>query len=167
MVAWASMAQHRYSKYLDGVDVMRSLEEVPARLGALVRAWPSGAFERTHAPGKWTARQVLTHLAQAELVFANRLRFGVAEDGYVIQPFDQDRWMAAEPQADGRAALEAYLALRTMNLALIRTLTPAQRRRRFQHPEAGEVDVEWVITYFAGHERNHLPQIEAVGAELK
>ena len=156
------MSQHRYSAYLAGVDTMRSLAETPARIAEIVRAWAPEVFERSHAPGKWTARQVLTHLAQAELVFANRLRFAVAEDGYVIQPFDQDRWMAAEPRADGLAALDAYVALRTLNLALIQTLTPAQRARRFQHPEAGEVDVEWVITYFAGHERNHLPQIEAL-----
>jgi hypothetical protein len=156
------MSQHRYSRYLDGVDLMRSLEETPARIAAIVRGWPAAAFERRHAPGKWTARQVLTHLAQAELVFANRLRFGVAEDGYVIQPFDQDRWMAAEPHADGRAALDAYLAVRGLNLAFIRRLTPAQRARRLRHPEAGEVDVDWVITYFAGHERNHLPQFEAI-----
>jgi hypothetical protein len=92
------------------------------------------------------------------------LRFGVAEDGYVIQPFDQDKWMEAEPNADGAAALDAYVALRAMNRALIRTLTPAQRARRFRHPEAGDVDVDWVITYFAGHERNHLPQLEAVSS---
>jgi hypothetical protein len=153
---------HRYSRYLDGIDVLRSLEETPARIAELVRRWTPEVFERAHAPDKWTGRQVLTHLAQAELVFASRLRFAVAEDGYVVQPFDQDRWMAAEPHADGAAALAAYLAVRTMNLALIRTLTAAQRARRFRHPEAGEIDVEWVITYFAGHERNHLPQLEAV-----
>ena len=43
------------------------------------------------------ARQLLTHLAQAEMVFANRLRFVLADDGYVIQPFDQDAWMRVEP----------------------------------------------------------------------
>jgi hypothetical protein len=156
------MGEHRYSRYLDGVDLLQTLEQTPARIAAIVRAWPPAAFARSHAPGKWPARQVLTHLAQAELVFANRLRFGVAEDGYTIQPFDQDLWMAAEAQADGGAALDAYVALRALNLALIRTLTSAQRARRLRHPEAGEVDVEWVITYFAGHERNHLPQIEAI-----
>ena len=70
---------------------------------------------------------MLTHLAQAEMVFGNRLRFGLAEEDYVIQPFDQDAWMRVEPRVDGHAALAAYLGLRQMNLALCRSLTPEQR----------------------------------------
>ena len=157
------MSQHPYLKYLDGVDLLTTLEQTPARIAQIVKAWPDTAFERSHAPGKWTARQVLAHLAHAEMVFANRLRFGVAEDGYVIQPFDQDAWMAAEPAADGRASLAAYLALRQMNLALCRSLTPEQRGRAFTHPEHGAVTVDWVMIFFAGHERHHLPQLEAIG----
>jgi uncharacterized damage-inducible protein DinB len=157
------MSQHPYLKYLDGIDLLTTLEETPLRIAEIVARWPDAAFERTHAPGKWTARQVLAHLAHAEMVFANRLRFGLAEDGYVIQPFDQDAWIAAEPAADGRASLAAYLALRRMNLALCRTLTPQQRARGFSHPQMGDVDVEWVMTFFAGHERSHLGQLEMIG----
>ena len=156
------MAENRYAKYIDGEDVLTTLERTPARIAGIVGAWPDAAFERSHAPGKWTARQVLTHLAQAEIVFANRLRFALADDAYVLQPFDQDAWMRVEPALDGRAALAAYLALRQMNLTLCRALTPPQRARSFVHPEHGPVTVEWVMIYFAGHERNHLPQLESI-----
>jgi uncharacterized damage-inducible protein DinB len=157
------MSQHPYMKYLEGVDLLTTLETTPARIAQIVTGWPDAAFERSHAPGKWTARQVLAHLAHAEMVFASRLRFGVAEDGYVIQPFDQDAWIAAEPAADGRDSLAAYLALRRMNLALCRALTPEQRARGFRHPQMGDVNVEWVMTFFAGHERSHLGQLEMIG----
>ena len=156
------MTENRYAKYVEGEDLLATLERTPARIAEIVGAWPDAAFERSHAPGKWTARQVLTHLAQTEIVFANRLRFALADDAYVIQPFDQDAWMSVEPAVDGRAALAAYLALRRMNLALCRSLTPQQRARTFMHPESGPVTVEWVMTFFAGHERNHLPQLEAI-----
>jgi uncharacterized damage-inducible protein DinB len=156
------MTENPYGKYVAGEDLLITLERTPARIAGMVRGWPDAAFARRHAPGKWTARQVLTHLAQAEIVFANRLRFALAEDGYVIQPFDQDVWMETEPALDGRAALEAYLALRQLNLALCRRLTPQQRSRVVTHPERGPVTVEWLMTFFAGHERNHLPQLETI-----
>ena len=157
------MSTNSYATYVAGEDLLRSLERTPRRIEQVVSAWPPEAFERSHAPGKWTARQVLTHLAQTEIVFGNRLRFGLAEDGYVIQPFDQDSWMRVEPRVDGHAALAAYLGLRQMNLALCRSLTPEQRARTVTHPEHGSVTVEWVMTFFAGHERHHLPQLESIG----
>ncbi len=159
------MSPNPYEQYVAGQDLLRSLERTPRRIEQVVSSWPEEAFEQSHAPGKWTARQLLTHLAQAEMVFSSRLRFGLAEDGYVIQPFDQDAWMAVEPKVDGHAALAAYLVLRQMNLALCRSLTPGQRARTFTHPEQGTVTVEWVMTFFAGHERHHLPQLEAIGKE--
>jgi hypothetical protein len=110
------------------------------------------------------ARQVLTHLAQIEMVFANRLRFALAQDNYVVQPFEQDDWMRNESSQTALAALETYLSLRRMNLALCQSLTPAQRAKTFTHPEYGVLDVNWMMAWAAGHERNHLPQIDAVAA---
>jgi len=41
-------------------------------------------------------------------------------------------------------------------------VTRAQRARPLAHPDYGRIDVEWVMTMFAGHERHHLPQFEQV-----
>ena len=49
-----------------------------------------------------------------------------------------------------------------MNLAVCRALTPAQRAKTFTHPEFGVLNMDWLMAWAAGHERNHLPQIEAV-----
>jgi hypothetical protein len=156
------MKQSPYAKYLAGKDAVASLESNSKRIAAIVGAWSPRTFNRTYAPGKWTGRQILVHLAQSEMVFSNRLRFGLAHDGYVIQPFDQDPWMEAEAEGKGRTAFEAYLAIRRMNLQLLKRLTPKQRARRFTHPEYGTIDVNWVITMFAGHEINHVPQLAAI-----
>jgi uncharacterized damage-inducible protein DinB len=156
------MTDNPYGKYVEGEDVVASLDTTARRIADVVGRWPAAAFERSYAEGKWTGRQLLIHLAQAEMVFANRLRFALAQDDYVVQPFDQDPWMTAEEAGDGASALAAYLALRKMNLDLCRRLTPLQRLRTFRHPERGEIDVNWVMTMFAGHERHHLPQLEAI-----
>jgi hypothetical protein len=72
--------------------------------------------------------------------------------------------MAAEPAVDGIAALDAYAAVRTMTLALCRSLSAEQRARTVTHPEFGAISVDWMIRWLAGHELNHLPQFEAIAA---
>jgi hypothetical protein len=105
---------------------------------------------------------LLTHLVHAEMVFGERVRFALSTPDYVVMPFDQDAWMKVEHAVDAASALAAYLALRRMNLAFFRSLGPEQWTHRFQHPERGEIDVNWVITALAGHDRHHLPQFETI-----
>lgn len=161
------MHPNPYGKYVEGLDVMASLVETPQRIEALVRGWSRDRDERSHAPGKWTARQVLAHLAHAELNFSQRLRFTLAQDNYQMQSFDQDDWMRTETPPPALVSLAAYVALRAMNLALLQSLTPTQLGRTASHPEWGAVNVEWLAAWCAGHERNHLPQFEAVASRPK
>lgn len=158
------MHANPYGSYIEGRDVMASLEQTPQRIEALVRGWSRDRDERSHAPGKWTARQVLAHLFHVELNFSQRIRFPLAQDGYQIQSFEQDDWMRAESPPPALVSLNAYTALRAMNLALLQSLTPAQRARTASHPEWGSVGVEWLAAWCAGHELNHLPQFEAVAS---
>jgi hypothetical protein len=153
-----------YAKYIEGVDVMRCLEETPKHIESLARSWSRDRDERSYAPGKWTARQLLTHLAQIEMMFAVRLRFALAQRDYVVQPFEQDDWMAVEASQPALAALESYLGLRRMNLALCRSLSAEQRAKPFTHPEFGTVNVDWLMGWCAGHERHHAPQLETIAA---
>ena len=69
------MTESPYGKYVEGKDTVKCLEETPRLIEAAVRGWSSAEFERSYAPGKWSARQILAHLAQFEMVFATRLRF--------------------------------------------------------------------------------------------
>ena len=158
------MDRNPYAAYVHGRDLLQCLEETPSRIEAMVRHWPRVLDERSHAPGKWTARQILVHLAQSEMIFSTRLRFALAENDYTVKPFDQDDWMMVEPTIPALAALDAYTGLRRMNLALCQALRPAHRAKRVLHPEFGEITVDWIIAFFAGHERNHLLQIETIGA---
>jgi DinB family protein len=156
------MTTNPYGRYVEGRDPIASLEETSAHIASLVRGWPRSHEERPWAPGKWTGRQILAHLAHIEMVFSTRLRFAVAEDGYVVQPFEQDDWMAAEPAVPALAALDVYLALRTMNLGFCRALDSAALKRIVRHPEVGDITVKWIIEWCAGHERHHVPQLEAI-----
>jgi hypothetical protein len=70
-----------------------------------VGTWPARRWGKSYAPGKWSARLILVHLAQTEIALTTRVRFAASQDGYLAQPFDQDQWIALDDHADGTTAL--------------------------------------------------------------
>lgn len=122
-------------------------------------------LEVSPAPGKWSARDIIAHLADAEIAFAFRLRQTLAEDHHVIQPFDQDGWAKSYPACDARLALAALAALRAWNVALIRSVKPGDMAKPVTHPERGTMTFQTIVETMAGHDRNHIKQVEAIAAK--
>ena len=151
-----------YADALGSRDALEALADTPQKIRAIVAQWPADQWEKSYAPGKWTARRVVIHLAQMEIGLPIRVRFAVAQDGYVAQPLDQDAWLAVDDHADGPTALEAYLALRRLNIAMFKGLSPAQRQRTFKHPEYGSLSPDWVAAQLAGHDIHHLKQLQQI-----
>ena len=156
------MQPNPYAGPLGDRDPLQALGETAETIRELVSRWSDAQWKASHEPGKWTGRQILIHLAQTELALTTRVRFALSEDNYRAQPFSQDAWMAFENAADGRTAVDAYVALRRLNVAMFRGLTPEQLAHRFQHPEYGELSVEWVAAQLAGHDLHHLAQLQRI-----
>jgi DinB superfamily len=160
---WLTMtAPNPYAPDLGDLDPVASLAATPDRYVALLGGWTPAQFERTYAPGKWTARQVLIHLAQAELMIQPRVRLALTARDYVVQPFEQDDVLALEPDVDAATALGMYRSLRQFSLPLIRSLTPAQLAVACTHPQMGVLDVRWFLVMLAGHELRHLRQLQQI-----
>src|SRR5262245_30687042 len=151
-----------YTKYLGDRDPIASMRETSDRIRQLVSGWSRDQFERTYAPGKWSARLILTHLAETDLALGYRVRMALSQQNYVAQPFDQDAWIQKENRASGGEAVAAYYGLRQMNLALFGSLSSADRQIPITHPEYGAISVDWVIHQMAGHDINHLQQLETI-----
>ena len=156
------MSKNPYAADLGSADPLKALSETPRKIRTLLGKWSAKQWERTYAPGKWSARRILIHLAQAELALTTRVRFAASQDGYVAQPFDQDAWLMLDDHADGPTALDAYTALRRLNLAMFKGMTPAQRKRAFTHPEYGKLTSAWVAAQLAGHDIHHLKQLKQI-----
>jgi len=126
--AWVmTTAPNPYAADLGTRDALDALSDTPQRIRAIVETWSDNDFERSYAAGKWSIRKVLIHLTQTELALPTRVRFALAQVGYIAQSFAQDDWMPIDETADARTALDAYTALRRFNLAMFRNLTPEQR----------------------------------------
>ena len=96
-------------------------------------------LRRPEAPGKWSAIEVIQHLADVEIVLAWRTRQILTLDRPVIQGYDQDAW--ARTLGYATMPLDVTLAqlrgVRAANLRLWRSLTPAERARVGLHSERG------------------------------
>ena len=153
-----------YSGALNSREPLGAMRDSIARLAAISASWTAADFERTYAPGKWSARQILTHLAQTEMALGTRARMTLATPNYTSQNFDQDVWMSRESGLDGPTALQAFLALARMNLAFFASLSSADRAVPLTHPEYGALTVDWILHQMAGHQIHHLGQLEGLQA---
>src|SRR5215204_2915528 len=113
-MVWFGMHRNPYAEPLAGRDPITALGETPQQIRAIVERWSPEQFERSYAPGKWSARKILVHLAQTELALPTRARFALSQEAYTAQSFDQDAWMPLDEGMDAPTALGAYLALRKM-----------------------------------------------------
>jgi uncharacterized damage-inducible protein DinB len=154
-----------YASNLGGRDPVGIIAETPDRLAQLVDTLGPERLEIPPAPGKWSAREILCHLADGETVFAFRLRQALAEDHHVIQPFDQEKWAVRYAAFAARTALAVFSAVRAWNVALIRSLSPSALSKRLTHPERGEMTLQVIVETMAGHDIGHIRQIEAIASQ--
>jgi len=141
------------------------IAETPRRLAKLLETIGPARVETPPAPGKWSARDIVSHLADAEIVFGFRLKQTLAQDHHVIQPFDQDLWAKSYPCCDAQLALAALSAVRAWNLALINSVQPADLSKPVTHPERGTMTFQTIVETMAGHDRNHIKQVEAIAGQ--
>jgi hypothetical protein len=153
-----------YDKYLDG----RGLDEIlSSTVDALKRALAAIGAEKSQAapaPGKWSPAEIVAHLADCEIAFSFRLRQTVAEDAPVMQPFDQEKWAETYGGVTAGEALEAFAAARAWNLLLLRKVLPAAADRVTTHPERGTMTFQTIVETMAGHDLNHLGQLQRLAS---
>ena len=153
-----------YDKFLDGRTLDAILRATPDEIARHLDAIGVAKSTIPPAPGKWSAAEIIAHLADCELVFAFRLRQTLAEDNHVVQPFDQEKWALTYPGIPAAEALAVFSAMRTWNLRLLSTALPAAAKRPVTHPERGTMTFQTIVETMAGHDLNHLGQLERLAA---
>lgn len=137
------------------------------KLARLVKGVPVARLRKRPAPDRWSVAEILVHLADAEIVLSFRIRMILGAPGTPIQGFDQDAWVNAGHYAkrDPRKCLEQFRTVREVNLDLFKTLTREQWQHHGMHSERGKETVEHIVQMIAGHDINHLRQIERILAK--
>jgi hypothetical protein len=154
------MELNPYQKFIGDADPVPVLFSTATRLQTLTGSLEDSEIDRAPAPGKWSIREIIAHLADCEMVFGWRLRQTLAEEHAMIQPFDQDRFAEHYAGYDFASALGTFTALRHWNLKLLATVTPEDRHRPATHPERGTMTFWTIVETMAGHDINHLEKLE-------
>lgn len=153
------MSLNPYAVALGEHNPVEVIATTPEKLEALFSRLSAEQIDRKLSPHKWSAREVMAHLADCEVAFGFRLRQGAA-GVEMVQPFDQDDWARNYGAYSFLAALTTYIAVRAWNLAFIRSLTDEQRAQVVTHPERGAMSVWTIVETMAGHDRHHLAGLE-------
>jgi DinB superfamily len=138
------------AKYKDGyAEVASALEGVT-----------DAQLDRRPAPGKWTAREIVHHLADSEMTSAIRLRRLLAEDRPLIVGYDQEEF-ARKLHYDRPipTSLEAFKAARATTWAILDRMTEGEWAREGTHSESGRYTVVQWLQIYAEHAHNHAAQI--------
>jgi len=144
------------------------IEEIaqgPAALRAAVAGLTPAQIETPYRPGGWTVRQVVHHVPDSHLHAYARFKLALTEDEPTVKPFDEVRW--AELSDTKTVSLEVSLSLleslHERWVGLLRSLTAAEYRRTFQHPEYGRaLALDETLAMYAWHGRHHVAHITAL-----
>jgi hypothetical protein len=160
----ATTTLNPYARFLGDQQPVQVLAATAARLESLASAIGPGRITAAPAPGKWSARDILSHLADCEIAFGFRLRQTLAEDSHTVQPFDQEKWAAPYSGLSAGDALATFAAVRRWNLALIQASLPTHAAKAVTHPERGAMTFSTFVETMAGHDLNHIAQLERIAA---
>jgi DinB superfamily len=149
---------------VEGQDPLRVQRSTPAKLAKMIRGLDRKRLARRPALGKWSIAEILAHLADGELVVGCRIRQIFGRNAVPIQAFDQDAWATTFKyrSRDAKASLETFRVLRESNLTLLRSVPKRLWENYGVHEERGPESVAHILRMLAGHDLNHLRQVESI-----
>jgi hypothetical protein len=152
----------RYLQALGGADPIESQRKAPKRLRKLVKGLSAKQHARRPEEGKWSIKEVLAHLADGEVVLGSRLRYVAAMERPALVGYDQDLFVRnlRYDDVDADALIDAFAAVRALNVALLDRLPDEVFTRVGMHAERGEESLSTMVHMYAGHDRIHEQQIE-------
>ena len=160
----AQQYTQRLLSYCEGNEPLQLQRAAPRKLAALLRNKTKKQLTRRPAPGKWSVAEIVAHLADAEIAISWRLRQVLSNNAVSIQAYDQDLWATTFDYAhrDPKQSLELFQTLRNGNLTLLKAVPEKLWENYGVHQERGNESVAHIVRMVAGHDLNHLMQIEKI-----
>ena len=155
--------------YVEGQDAVKVQRSTAARLKKSIQGLTPKQLKWRAEPAKWSIAEIVAHLADAEIVASWRMRSVIGENGITIQPFDQDSWASVFEYRgrDARRSLELFRILRENNLAMLKEIPRETWDNYGMHLERGKETIAHLTRMFAGHDTNHVLQVERIVKQLK
>src|SRR5947209_52527 len=155
--------------YVQGQDALKVQRATAPRLKKAIAGLTASQLKWRSQPGKWSIAEIIAHLADTEIVASWRIRSVIGENGITIQPYDQDAWASTFNYQDRntRRSLELFRTLRENNLAMLSEISKETWDHYGMHLERGKETIAHLARMFAGHDTNHVLQVEGIVKQLK
>jgi len=155
----------RLRSYLEADDPIDILSATPGLLRDRLRGISDEQLRTRPEPTRWSILEQVVHLSDVEIAVGYRVRSIIgSQDGAPIQAFDQDAWQSALDYNSRSLSdtLDAFEAARKNSVLLYRSLSAAAWNKFGMHSERGKESVRDVVSLAAGHDRNHIRQIDRI-----
>lgn len=155
--------------YVEGQDAIKVQRATAPKLKKAIQGLTPTQLKWRPEPAKWSIAEIIAHLADAEVVASWRMRSVIGENGITIQPFDQDAWAAVfeYQKRDAKLSLETFRVLRENNLAMLKEIPKGTWDNYGMHLERGKESIAHLTRMFAGHDTNHVLQVERIAKQIK
>jgi len=155
--------------HVEGQDAIKVQRGTAPKLKKLISGLTPKQLKWRPEPGKWSIAEIVAHLADVEIVASWRMRSVLGANGTPIQPFDQDAWASVFQygKRDPKRSLEVFRVLRENNLAMLKEIPRESWDHYGMHAERGKETIAHLARMFAGHDTNHVLQVESIAARLK
>jgi DinB superfamily len=133
----------------------------PAKMREAIAGLSESQLDTPYRPGGWTVRQVAHHVPDSHMNSYVRFRLALTEESPVIKPYEESRW-AELPDARSMPVEPSLVLLESLHarwVPLLRSLSDADWKRSFRHPELGPVSLENNASLYAWHGRHHVAHI--------
>lgn len=159
----------RIRGYVNGKDALKIQKSTAKKLQKLIKPLSKKQMKRRPRPGQWSIAEILAHLADAEVVGSWRMRLILGNSGQPIQAYDQEVWADTfkYEDRDPRESLKVFRVLRENNLSLLKRIPDPLWDNHGMHAERGKETISRIVEMFAGHDLNHLQQVEKLAKALK
>lgn len=160
---------HRILGYVEGQDALKVQGKTATKLKKAIQGLTPKQLKWRPDPARWSIAEIIAHLADAEIVASWRMRSVIGENGITIQPFDQDAWASAFEyrERDAKRSLQVFRVLRENNLLMLKEIPRETWENYGMHLERGKESIAHLARMFAGHDTNHVLQVERLAKQLK
>lgn len=154
----------RIRGYVNGKDALKIQKSTAKKLQKLIKPLSKKQMKKRPGPGQWSIAEILAHLADAEVVGSWRMRLILGNTGQPIQAYDQEVWADTFKYGDRdpKESLKVFRVLRENNLSLLKRIPDPLWENHGMHAERGKETISRIVEMFAGHDLNHLKQVEKI-----
>jgi hypothetical protein len=139
----------RITAQFEGKNFLAVQAATAKKLERMIKGLSMAKLRKRPAPDKWSVNEIVAHLDMP---------------GTPLSAVDQDSWLASGhyEKRDPHKSVELFRVVREANLALLKSLTPQQWKHYGMHSERGRETIKHILRMYAGHDVNHLRQIERI-----